>query len=286
MLKSMTGFGTSSFKHKDFKIDLEIKTLNSRYLNIKIKSQLQSSQLEYKIRNRLNSYFNRGKIECKINCTQDHESQLGKSMARLQQIAAALPDSQTPNPTLSDFFLYQIAQGNNHSQAGEFPLENSQIILDKLESCLEKVDLSRLQEGQKMEAALKTSLEKLFDYHDQIKALADLEPQKLLENLKKRISQLTEIELDSERVEQEAAYLADKCDINEEIIRLESHLHNSMNLLKEKTPVGKKFNFIMQEILREINTTGSKTRSSQISNLVIAAKCEVEKIRELIANIV
>ncbi len=274
-----------SFKHEDFNIDLEIKTLNSRYLNIKVKSQLQSSQLEYKIRNRLNSFFDRGKIECKIRCTLDKKTQLERSMAQLQQISNALPGQKTESPTLSDFFLYQIAQIENHDNRQKFPEESNQLILDKLELCLEKVNLSRLREGQKMQTALESSLEKLFDYHNQIKSVAALQPPKLLDNLKKRISQLTEIELDSERLEQEAAYLADKCDINEEIIRLESHLQNSMKLLKEKKPVGKRFNFIMQEILREINTTGSKTKSADISELVIAAKCEVEKIRELIANI-
>ncbi|MDA3862823.1 MAG: YicC family protein [Deltaproteobacteria bacterium] len=285
MLKSMTGFGTLSFKHEDFNLDLEIKTLNSRYLNIKVKSQIESTQLEFKIRNRLNSFFNRGKIECKIKCSVDKKSQVESSMARLQQISAALPGQKIASPTLSDFFLYQIAQIDNLGKGCEFPEENNQILLDKLELCLEQVNLSRLREGQKMQNALETSLEKLFDYQNQIKTLAVLEPSKLLDNLKKRISQLTEIELDSEKLEQEAAYLADKCDINEEIIRLESHLQNSIKLLKTKEPVGKNFNFIMQEILREINTIGSKTRSADISELVIAAKCEVEKIRELIANI-
>ncbi len=295
MLKSMTGYGVSNIESESINVTVEIKTLNSKFLDIYCRIPRHYSEREIEIRNLLTQSLERGKVEFTLTV-----SPVGKTVASTtvnRALVQAYYNDLTETATGLDFTpdqteLYRIAlqmpNSYNTETVDESSKENdwSQIKTAVLEA-IRKCNTFREQEG-------KMTADKFNDYITEISNLLNsvIEQDKLRipavrERLEKQVRDLlSDDNFDPNRFEQELIYYIEKFDISEEKIRLANHLSYFRETLESAESNGKKLNFIAQEIGREINTIGSKANDSSIQHLVVRMKDELEKIKEQTMNII
>ena len=290
MIKSMTGYGLASADHENVKFVVEIKSLNSKFLELNLKLPKAFSDKELFLRNICSKEIERGKVSVSINIERGEETLKGAT------INAAL---------LSKYYreLEQInislgANSNNLLQAVlNFPevvsyvddevSENDWVILNQtFNKALENFNQFRETEGSVLKADLELRITNILGFFSQIEVLEPLR----IPQIRSRLNQFLEdnvgkINVDQNRLEQELIYYIDKLDITEEKIRLRSHCDYFTDTLKSKDANGKKLGFISQEIGREINTMGAKANDAQIQQLVVGMKEELEKIKEQLLNV-
>ena len=284
MLQSMTGYGSTSLQLDDLEICIEIKTLNSRYFDstISIPSSLSSQELI--INNVLKEKLIRGKVELRIkfmgisnDLVAFNNIVIKKYIDELKEISE-FDDSQ---------ILKSVLSLPNSISKGELSFSEAQIkkIIDCLGTVIERVIDFRKIEGENTLKDLKENLTIIKEYSEKIEKISDLHKKNIKDELEIK-SQNLEVSFDNGRLEQEVFYYLEKMDINEELVRLKSHMSFFIetldNDLKEK---GKKLGFICQEIGREINTIGSKSSNSDIQKSVVEMKSCLEKIKEQTLNI-
>ena len=285
MLQSMTGYGSTSFQIDELEIYFEIKTLNSRYFDSKISIPPSLSSQELVINNVLKEKLIRGKVELRIkfvgtsnDSVAFNNSVIKKYIDELKEISE-FDDSQ---------ILKSVLSLPNSISKGELSFSEAQIkkIIDCLGTVIERVIDFRKIEGENTLKDLKENLTIIKEYSEKIEKISDLHKKNIKDELEIKSENL-EISFDNGRLEQEVFYYLEKMDINEELVRLKSHMSFFIetldNDLKEK---GKKLGFICQEIGREINTIGSKANNSEIQSKVVEMKTSLEKIREQVLNIV
>jgi len=290
MIKSMTGYGLASADHENVKFVVEIKSLNSKFLELNLKLPKAFSDKELFLRNICSKEIERGKVSVSINIERGEETLKGAT------INAAL---------LSKYYreLEQInislgANSNNLLQAVlNFPevvsyvddevSENDWVLLNQtFNKALENFNQFRETEGSVLKADLELRITNILGFFSQIEVLEPLR----IPQIRSRLNQFLEdnvgkINVDQNRLEQELIYYIDKLDITEEKIRLRSHCDYFTDTLKSKDANGKKLGFISQEIGREINTMGAKANDAQIQQLVVGMKEELEKIKEQLLNV-
>lgn len=291
MIKSMTGYGRVKKQVGDYDITAEIKSVNNRYQDITIRIPKLYGFLEDKIREITGKYAKRGKIEIYISIDNKKESaktiSLNKPYAEnyfnvLCEIAESfkIPNDTTVS-TFSrnpDIFTYEQCE------------QDEQAVLSALTEVLEEVLPLYLQmcqnEGERLKADILDKLSGIRSLVSEIEAIAPQTVTEYQERLQTRMKQLLEgYDIDEQRILTEVAVFADKVAIDEEITRLGSHLAEFTAIVTEGGSVGKKLDFVVQEMNREINTIGSKCNNQDISKIVINVKAEIEKIREQIQNI-
>ena len=285
MLQSMTGYGSISLQLDELEICIEIKTLNSRYFDSKISIPSSLSSQELIINNVLKEKLIRGKVELRIkfvgtsnDSVAFNNSVIKKYIDELKEISE-FDDSQ---------ILKSVLSLPNSISKGELSFSEAQIkkIIDCLGTVIERVIDFRKIEGENTLKDLKENLTIIKEYSEKIEKISDLHKKNIKDELEIKSENL-EISFDNGRLEQEVFYYLEKMDINEELVRLKSHMSFFIetldNDLKEK---GKKLGFICQEIGREINTIGSKANNSEIQSKVVEMKTSLEKIREQVLNIV
>ena len=285
MLQSMTGYGSTSFQIDELEIYFEIKTLNSRYFDSKISIPPSLSSQELVINNVLKEKLIRGKVELRIkfvgtsnDSVAFNNSVIKKYIDELKEISE-FDDSQ---------ILKSVLSLPNSISKGELSFSEAQIkkIIDCLGTVIERVIDFRKIEGENTLKDLKENLTIIKEYSEKIEKISDLHKKNIKDELEIKSENL-EISFDNGRLEQEVFYYLEKMDINEELVRLKSHMSFFIetldNDLKEK---GKKLGFICQEIGREINTIGSKANNSEIQSKVVEMKSCLEKIREQVLNTV
>ncbi|PIB36831.1 YicC family protein [Reichenbachiella sp. 5M10] len=291
MTKSMTGYGHASFENDQISIQVEIRTLNSKFLDIGAKIPKEISALENDLRKIISDRLIRGKVNFNVDITAKSKlNQAPKIDPELFRHYKEQILSVTQDMTLSDAdILYSIMKtGDIYEQP-----ENKKEIADKatmvrlVEQALDQCDAFRLQEGNSVEIALKSFADSISLRLDAIKIK---DPERMI-HIKERINEgLKELSAseksDPNRFEQELIYYIEKLDISEEIVRLENHLQFFHSTLDEHESQGKKLGFISQEMGREINTIGSKANNSDIQKLVVEMKDELEKIKEQVLNII
>jgi len=281
----MTGFGNASSDSEFGKISIDVKSLNSKTLDLNYSLNPMFRNIESDIRSILTTGLKRGKIDFKINFKISENS--FTSNLNHDVIKSYITDLKKLSSGIDSEFL-KIAVTlpnsieNNRSDLDQKLLENIKELFNKT---IEKVIDFRVQEGKSMELDLVGNLDiiqkKLFD-------IEKLAPERML-SIKKRLNKKLEslkIEVDQNRFEQELIYYLEKIDINEEIVRLKNHLNYFKSTLNEsQIEKGKKLTFISQEMGREINTIGSKSNNLPIQQLVVEMKNELEKIKEQLLNV-
>ena len=291
MIKSMTGYGKGESAYAGGRIVVELRSVNHRYGEISVKLPRSLMPFENEIKKRVAERLNRGKIDVFIQ--MECAGALGVPTANLPlarsyyrafsaiREALGLSDEVGLALVASQRDVITVA-----AEAEAAPEEIPGELLAALDEALSRVDEMRLFEG----ASLAVDFEKRRALlHEQIGRVSARAPSVVAEyaaKLKERILVLcAESGLPEERIALEVALLADKCDITEELVRLESHLRQFDETLERSEPVGRKLDFLLQEINREVNTIGSKANDAEIAACVVELKGELEKIREQVQNI-
>lgn len=289
-MKSMTGFGRSKLEQKDRSYSVEIKSVNHRYQDITIKMPRSISYLEEKVKKEVASNITRGKID--VSITFENNSAQGKNIKINKELASIyikeLKELAEQNAIKADIEVTEISK---------FPdvltIENTQeenMLWQELAECLKEaihnfVEM-RTQEGIKMTEDLEQRIGRVSEKVEQISQYSTGLVEEYVVKLETRIKEIMNTDVvDKDRLAQEIVIYSDKCSVEEELTRLRSHLSQLKDLIQVDTPIGKKIDFLLQEMNRETNTIGSKSGSLEITNLVIDMKTELEDIREQVQNI-
>lgn len=292
MIKSMTGFGRGEFRDKLYHFSVEIKTLNHRYNDIIIKIPRHISFLEEKINKTIKDKISRGRIEVYIYFEYLEELDVGirtdinlaKSYLKaLKKLNEKLDIKD--KITLSHILNNEEVIKTEKQELGEDELWPS--LSKALNDALDNVISMRIEEGKKLLKDIESGLESIKEKIKEIEKRSPLVVDEYKVKLEERIKELLngKYSLDEDRLMNEVAIFADKSDINEEIVRLYSHISHFTKILKENNPVGRKLDFLIQEMNREVNTIGAKANDTEISKNVVKIKSELEKIREQIQNV-
>ena len=290
MIKSMTGYGKANVSKEQREYQIEIKTVNHRYLDISVKMPRQLSYLEDNIKREISTKIKRGKVDVFVafenNSLEGREIKINTELAKayiteLKKLAESekiLADIQ-----VNDIARYPDVLNIQNLQDDEIiKLE----ILETVKLATDNLVQMREIEGIKISEDLLKRLEYIEEKIKEISKLSTGLIEEYIVKLEERIKQISkDQEIEPTRLAQEVVIYADKCSIEEEITRLDSHISQIKMLLNSKDAIGKKLDFIIQEMNRETNTIGSKANNLKITNGVIDIKTEIENIREQVQNI-
>ncbi len=291
MIKSMTGFGRSTYENEGREYIIEIKSVNNRFTDINIKMLRNLNYLEEKIRKQILSNISRGKVEVSIQL--NNNSDLGKKINLNTDIAKKYVEELKK---LSE--ETNIIDNINIMDVARFPDvlniridEEAEEVIEKelftaLDSAIDSFLDMRQKEGSKIKVDLENRIEVIKQKIEQISSISAGLVDEYVVKLETRIKELLKTDVvDQTRLAQEVVIYSDKCSVEEEITRLKSHISQFLNLLNENIAIGKKLDFLIQEMNRETNTIGSKANNLEITNFVVDIKTELENIREQIQNI-
>ena len=288
MAISMTGFGSAEERWETWSCQAEIRSVNHRFLDIHCRLPAGFQFLEQDCKKQIKAICSRGKIDCSIRLEIDsEEAKLRLNADRAQSISQLLSEFEAVtgrdvNVRIADLSGTKIFEENNSTEP---PEECEKMIRDCLTVALEDLRSMKEREGDAMLNDIQQRLSSSKLILQSIENLSRDEPEQFRKRLQQRIAQLnTGKDLNPERLEQEVALLADKLDISEEIIRFKTHLEQ-MDQIITQTEVGKKAEFLLQELNREVNTIASKSNNAVISQSAVEIKSELEKIREQLQNI-
>ena len=287
----MTGYGVAGFENEHLVIQVEVRTLNSKMLDLSIRSPRQFADKESEIRNRVQASLDRGKVSISIDFftkgSQNLPVQLNEELFKsyyhtFEQLAASVGGSTT------DLFklALQAPQVMVNSPVEREDQEDWAQVKLVLEEALRRCEGFREDEGASLFVKLTENIDLIRQGWSVIKAEESTRKEKIQNRIRGHFSQwMEEHAFDANRFEQELIYYFEKLDINEELVRLETHLDYFTKCMESEVNQGKKLGFISQEIGREINTIGSKANDAGIQKIVIQMKDELEKIKEQTLNV-
>lgn len=295
MLRSMTGFGRSQGSVDSMTISITIRSVNHRYLEISVRSPESMWELDQEIRSRISRSTERGKIDVVLRTrTEGGNGQrvsVNETAVRDLRLAAERIDSELGLSGAIDAKSLLALPGVVELQAEESELSNDQKrqILDLVDAALADLVSVRENEGASLKAEIESRLQIIESLWKDVESQRQSVIDEQLEHYKTRIREIGEIvgvQVDEERIAQETVIMVEKGDIREEVARIGSHLEQMRTLMDhEKEPAGKKLDFFSQELIREVNTIGSKSRSSTLRSRVVELKSEIERIREQVQNV-
>jgi uncharacterized protein (TIGR00255 family) len=281
MVQSMTGYGSA----QNDVFAVEIRSVNHRFIDITIKTSPYMGQHEMALRNIVKEKFHRGKFDVTISMNSYSDSQMiiNRDMAKdiyrdLQNLQKELsiPGEITIN-TLAVYKEFLI------EKAPQYDINK---LNDAFNVAVSDLEAMRMREGELIAKELRERIAALNKMNNEIKLIAPKEVLQMREKLTERLTSiLADKEIDTNRILQEAAIMADKVDISEEINRIENHTQQFMETLDGGNIIGRKLDFLLQEINREVNTLSYKSNDYAISKLAVEMKNEIEKIREQVQNI-
>lgn len=292
-MKSMTGFGRSSNMIKGLQCTVEIKSVNSRFLDINVRSPKELNHIEHILRKLIKDTIHRGKVDVSIILERQIEDSNDFSVnSALKEQIQELLVKEGFYPSMAEVPLQAVlAISKDWIQYKEESIPEEEIdslVMSSTKEALDKLIHMRRDEGGNIQQALLDMLSHMttsIDYIDDHK-IDILETYKV--SLESKISDLLaskDVSISEDRILQEVAIMADKTDVTEEIVRFRSHVVQLGNTLIQDEPIGRKLDFIIQEMNREINTIGSKAMDLSITDRVVQLKCELEKVREQVQNI-
>lgn len=291
MIKSMTGYGKGEAATGQGLFTVEVRSVNHRYGEISVRMPRGFLALENDVKKLLANVLKRGKIDVFVQWDES----CGQTAAPQADLALARAYAGLFRTVLDDLGL-----------GGEVPLslvvaqkgvvrdvaavtDDSELqpaLMSAVQAALNAIDAMRSREGEALHADLSARRRQVAQWVGQISERAPQVISEYRQKLKLRLEQLLDgVELDAARLTQEVALMADRCDVTEELVRLASHFAQFDETMELAEPVGRKLDFMMQEMNREINTIGSKSSDAEITSLVIRIKAEMEKMREQVQNI-
>jgi uncharacterized protein (TIGR00255 family) len=289
MIKSMTGYGRSVVSNELCDIKIEMKSVNSKYMDINVRTPKIISQYEVEIRNIVKNILKR----CKVDIFVEVKPKKAISIPTLNKdllntyvsVMQELKDNIGTKDNIKIDHLLQFKDLIEFESNETFAEEIGSILLNSVKDCASSMDEMREKEGISLFEDIKSRLQTVLECCNDIEKNTGEVFNCWNEKFKKRLSDMN-LPVEEERIVQEAAIFAEKADITEEIVRIKSHLKQIEQISEKEYPCGKKLDFMSQELHREFNTIGSKSGSVKILNMVVNAKSEIDKIREQIQNIV
>ena len=290
MIKSMTGYGKATLSRENREYQIEIKSVNHRYLDMNIKMPKTISYLEEEVKKTIMTYVKRGKVDVFItfenNSTEGRKIQINKEIAsvyikELKKLAEE--ENILANIEVTEISKYPDVLSIQNEQNEE---KIKQELIEVTKQAVQKLVEMRSAEGSKMAQDL---LQRVEEVQQNVTKISDQSTGLIQDYVVKLESRIKELlpnhEIDQNRLVQEVVIFADKCSVQEEITRLNSHIAQFKNFLQAEENIGKKLDFLIQEMNRETNTIGSKANCLEITNKVIDIKTQLENIREQIQNI-
>lgn len=291
-MKSMTGFGHGAFAGEDFNVTVEIKTVNNRYLDVHLRLGQELSASEMSIRRRVGARLSRGRVDLSVNIERSGVTAYEVNRPLITGYVQALRDVKEHLGLEGEIDVNSVARVPGALTAARDSIDEKKMAgLERaLDQALDSLASMRESEGAALAAEMRVRVAKIEAEVPIIEAAADGLVDAYRQRLHKRISELIArgnqaVELDSGRLAQEVAYLADRSDISEELARLRSHLDQFRSALDANGEVGKRLDFLLQELNREANTVLSKSTEVAIKDSALAIKAEVEKLREQVQNV-
>ncbi|WP_086315066.1 hypothetical protein A5821_002573 [Enterococcus sp. 7F3_DIV0205] len=293
-MKSMTGFGKETFLNDTYQIDVEIKSVNQRFLDIQLRMPKEVNPHEMAIRQLMKETLQRGRIEAYINIKQtgSGNKEVLIHWDLIHQLLGEVRQELTANYPQAEFDPAQnINQLLNNSDYVEVTEKQEAdetfglLILESVKKAVERIDASRLQEGRKIQQVLTVYSQDFTDLVNELTGFVEIYEKDYQEKFEARLNDWLGGQVDETRLLTEMAILLEKGDIHEELDRLVIHVDKLQELLIQSEPVGRELDFLIQEMNREVNTIGSKSSSIEIKNIVVQMKTILEKIREQIQNV-
>jgi uncharacterized protein (TIGR00255 family) len=292
IIKSMTGAGTARKANEEFDITIKVQSVNSRFLDVNIRLHHIYSQYEQLVRQTTRSLLGRGKVDINVDIRDLREDAINPVINQqvLDAYIHAITTLSKEEVVASDVRASAILSFPHAVKMEPRELENTEVfeklLTETIEDAISDLIKARANEGEKLKNDIASRIEKSRKSLEEIEKYAGRIKEDYYTKIKERVIELMDqTELDEGRLEQEVAFLCDRSDITEEIVRLKAHFDRMFDFFQEKEPVGKKMDFLVQEMNREVNTIGSKSKNADISKYVIEIKSEVERIREQVQNI-
>ncbi len=291
MINSMTGFGRGCAENEMMRITIEMKTVNHRYLDFNIKMPRKLAAFEEDIKRRIKENLTRGRVELyiQLDTTGVSDFKIVPNFGVLDQYHQALSEIAEHyqlNDKLSSVHLTRFQDTLDIRTEELDEVSTRQLVLEALESALDSLMTMRKNEGESLKCDIEEQLEQMKKVLSNVEKRAPEIVAEHKENMIKRITELLSgVDIDENRILLEVAVFADKTDISEEIVRLKTHIEQVYIILNEDEAKGRKLDFLIQEMNREVNTIGSKSPDVDMSNDVVTLKSTLEKIREQVQNI-
>lgn len=293
-MKSMTGFGKAQKETSDYQIEVEIKSVNHRFLDIQLRIPRQLSQTEQEIRQLLKKSLQRGRVELTLTVVEKkeankqaviHWSSLQQVVSEIQQETKARFDGAEISSvellqnllTKEEFIEFRAVKQTDDSLTGA--------VLEAVWQAVLALDQSRLQEGKAIQAVLLQNQKHLKATIRELRTFVATFEEEYRQKFETKLMDYLGEQVDQSRLLTEMAILLERGDVHEEMDRMMIHLVAMDNLLTANRPIGRELDFLIQEMNREINTIGSKSSAIEIKNAVVQMKTIIEKIREQIQNI-
>ncbi|MBX7174933.1 MAG: YicC family protein, partial [Pyrinomonadaceae bacterium] len=292
IMKSMTGFGRGAVTESEFAVTVELKTVNNRFLDVALRLSSELQPLESTIKRIISNRLSRGRVD--VNLTYERVSEIVYELNRpmIAGYLSAMKKMQSEFNLAGEPDLNVIARLPNVLLPKKEDLSNEFIVGVEIavNSALDDLEKMRENEGLMLKNELLFRLQEIEKRLPTIENEANNVTEEYRQRLTKRIGELlsksdSQIEIDQGRLAQEVAFIADRCDISEEIQRLRSHIEQFRQILEEEKEVGKRLDFLTQEFNREANTIASKTNNLTIKENALVIKSEIEKIREQVQNV-
>jgi len=290
MILSMTGFGKGEYCKNDINVITTLSSLNSRFFDCKIKLPKRFKNYEEKIHTEVKRFCKRGRLSIQIDLdlSSTIEDKIEINDTKLTQYLNIIDDLEKKHKDIKSISMEGILNLPNVITFNNLELNDivEDILFNSIKIALEDLNKMRKIEGANLGNDLIKRIELLSLYLSKIDSEIKISLKENLDKYKLKLESIVnETNLDENRLLQEVVILLEKKDITEEIVRLKSHFDLFLDFLNNADPIGKKMNFLHQEMLREVNTIGSKTDNIKISHIVINMKEELEKIKEQVQNI-
>ncbi len=291
MIKSMTGYGRNEMIIAGKKISCEIKSVNHRYSDYTVKVPRYYGFMEERVRNYVSEFISRGKVDVYISIesydTADKEIKLNSALA--QSYINALYELRDKFGLKDDISVMNVAKYNEIFKAEKIEEDEEELwgtVLQVLEPTVKDFVSMREREGERIKEDLCNRVEYMKELSLKIDSYSEQSVEEYKERLYAKIKEILEDRtVDESRILTEVAIFADKVAVNEETVRLQSHYNEFYEIISKNEPAGRKLDFLIQEINREVNTTGSKACNIDIAKIVVELKGEIEKLREQVQNI-
>lgn len=289
----MTGYGKADAEYNGKKIHVEIKSLNSKNLDLNTRIATAYREREMELRKLIAAELLRGKVDFTVWCEKATESAgctinaatVADYVQQIQTVSKQVPGLAAPVGAGLWEVLTRLPELTQSAPAEELSEEEWNVVEDAVHRAIKALQDFRLQEGEALTQKFTHNIDRIEALFHSIEPFEQSRVEKIRTRLEERLAELTGVDYDKNRLEQELIYYIEKLDINEEKQRLTNHLRYFRETLAGEIGQGKKLGFIAQEMGREINTTGSKSNQAEMQNIVVKMKDELEQIKEQVLNV-